>query len=634
MTASGIPPTVVGAQPMVVRQLPLLMLSMAEGDQLLLQIDIHWTQSKTTQTRNGKKQMRQTFGLKQVRLAESKLEKLGRILSSSYGIKVTFKHDLCMTDGKSIFLPVIPEGASDEFLLALEGYLDHETSHILFTDLGEFEKIATQCGEKHKMLLNALEDPRSEMEMIKRWRGCRVNLGNCREWSLKQLSENWDEKLSEFGKFLQAICIIPQVGKDHWFVEKHILPDQELVDRLEKIEDLMDGLPGKLKSTEDTASLAKEIMQKLAEEDEPVPELPGQPKPEKGKKGQKQSSTETCGIDPFGDVTQEELEQDEEALNKANQIRNEARKEINNRMGEDRYLIYSTENDEIEYIKDGDKVQCKRFVDEARTAINTIRQRFRLNLLSHTKSKWTPGKRRGKVDPRAVVRVAAGTSKNVFKKLTVYPGFDTAAAIFIDHSNSMAGSQIDLAAKCALVFGECLDDLDIPFEIGGFSTGWYNEGNQVFDRATPEEQAIYTRWGRLWIGIYKGYDDIWSHTRHRVIKMSRNSRYNTYDGEALRIAAQRLLRRPEKRKILFWMGDGWPCANCGQFNPIHTAYLRTIAQQVEKQIEVFAMGINSDFSEFFTNAVEVNSVRDLPKITVTELDRLLRKGMHGHRRAG
>jgi cobaltochelatase CobT len=116
--------------------------------------------------------------------------------------------------------------------------------------------------------------------------------------------------------------------------------------------------------------------------------------------------------------------------------------------------------------------------------------------------------------------------------------------------------------------------------------------------------------------------------------MSRNSRYNTYDGEALRIAAQRILRRPEKRKILFWMGDGWPCANCTQFNHIHTAYLKTIAQQVERQIEVFAMGINADFSEFFTNAAQVTSVRDLPKIAVTELDRLLRKGLHGHRRAG
>jgi hypothetical protein len=577
---------------------------------------------------------RQTFGLKQVRLAESKLEKLGRILSSSYGIKVTFKHDLCMTDGKNIYLPVIPEGASDEFLLAVEGYLDHETSHILFTDLDVFRATRTNYGSKHEMLLNALEDPRSEMEMVKRWRGCRVNLGNCREWSLTQLSEEWDEKLSDFGKFLQAVAIIPQVGMDHWFVEKHIVPDQELMDRLKKVEDLISNLPVKLNDTQDAANIAVEIMKTLAEEDTPVPEEQQPPKTHQGQRQQGQAGTETCGIDPFAHVGQEAMEQDKEALNKANQIRKEARREIHNHMGEDRYLIYSTENDEIEFIRDGDKVKTKKFVEEARTAINTIRQRFRLNMLSHTKNKWTSGKRRGKVDHRVVSRVAAGTSKNVFKKLTVYPGFDTTAAIFIDHSNSMAGSQIDLAAKCALVFGECLDDLHIPFEIGGFSTGWYNEGVEIHGRADPSEQEIYTRWGRLWIGVYKGYDDVWQHSRHRVIQMSRNSRYNTYDGEALRIAAQRLLRRPEKRKILFWMGDGWPCANCTQFNHIHTAYLKTIAQQVERQVEVFAMGINADFSEFFTNATEVTSVRDLPKIAVTELDRLLRQGLHGRRRAG
>jgi cobaltochelatase CobT len=558
-----------------------------------------------------------TFGRSKVKLWESTLEKVARILSEKYKIKIIFKHDLCMTTGKTIYLPVIPEGASDEFLDACAGFLDHEVSHNLFTEM-PIMKEAQKIGKKHGIMLNAVEDPRVEQEMVKLWRGSKVNLRNCREWSLKQLSNRWDE-LSDFGKLVQSIVITTSCAEDHWFVKDKITPDEELAKRLESIKELTDTIP-KIASTREAFELAKQIIDKLKEEEEPEEERSENGEEEEGE----------------GQPSEEELEQDEQLTSTHKQIQEEAKKlqkKLGGKTGTDRYLIYSTENDVIEYITDGDKGATATFLRESRQMVNTIRQKFRLNLLSHTTNRWENGKSRGKIDQQSVYRVVLGTGKDVFRRKVVSPGFDTVASLFIDHSNSMYPDAINLAAMAALVFGEALNDINIPFEIAGYSTGHYHEGVKVYEAASEEERAFYTRWGKLWIGIYKRFDEMWGSTRHRCYQMSRNGKYNTYDGEAVRIAAQRLLARSEKRKILFVFSDGYPCPNVQKFMPEHAAYLKTVAQEIEKIVEVFAIGIKSDsVNKFYTNSVTIDNIRDLPNVVLMELDRLIRRKQHAYKR--
>ena len=566
------------------------------------------------------------FGRSKVRLWESTLEKLARVMSEKYKIKIIFKHDLCMTTGKAIYLPVIPEGASDEFLDACAGFLDHEVSHNLFTEMDKMKE-ANKLGKKHGIMLNALEDPRVEMEMVKLWRGCKVNLRNCREWSLKQLTERWDE-LSDFGKLVQSIVVRTSCDDDHWFVKDKITSDQTLMERLELIKEFTDNIT-KLTSTGEALELAKQIITKLQEVEEPSEE--------EEEKSEEEEEEEQSGKH-WMEASDEELQQDSELMAANKQIQQEARRlqkqQQKHHKGEDRYLIYSTEQDFIEQITDGDKIATATFLRESRQMVNEIRQKFWLYLMSSAISRWESGKRRGKVDHQSVFKVILGTGKDVFRNKVIAPSFDTVASLFIDHSNSMFPSAIDLAAMASLIFGEALEDIHIPFEIVGYSTGYYNEGVDTFNKASPEEQALYTRWGRLWLGVYKGFDDMWSSTRHRCLQMSRNGKYNTYDGEAVRIAAQRLLRRPEKRKILFVFSDGYPCPNCQQFTGVHTEYLKTVAAEIEKVIEVFAVGIQSDgVKQFYSNSVVIQDIRDLPGVALSELDRLIRQKQNAYSRA-
>lgn len=573
-----------------------------------------------------------TFGKSKVRLWESTLEKLGRILSEEYGIKVTFKYDMCATTGKEIFLPVIPEGARQEFLAAVQGYLDHEVSHILYTDWDVVED-AMRTGRKHYMLMNALEDARVEARMIEDWRGCKINLANCKEWSLPQLKDRWDE-LSEFGKLCQGVCALAS-DEDHWFVHDVVEPDKDTWDRLQAVKQFIVGAKD-FKDTQECLDNAKKIMETLSEDDEPIPESEIQQqsgKQENGEGGQQEGKTGTGNgnkegnYKPLsGDENDKTLDNDEQIMSNSDKIRQEAKKDTwKYRDQEDRYLIYTTEDDKIEYINDGDRQKCHKFLTNSKSITNTIRAKFRRNLLSKTKCKWESEKRRGSVNPSSLHRVALGTSKSVFRKRVDAESFNTVVSMYVDHSGSMFPHKMDLAAECAVIFGECLYDLNIPFEICGFSTGSAHIGNTRFNSANQQERQIFTRWGDLWIGVYKGFEDHWPVTRHRCVQMSRNDHDNTFDAESLRFAAQRLLRRSEKRKILFWLNDGCPCPNVWSGRNQHHSYHKAVAKEVQKLIEVFAIGLHTDeVKRYFENWVRVDELNDLPKVVVTELDRLLR----------
>jgi hypothetical protein len=63
---------------------------------------------------------------------EAVFEKVGRILSEKFGIRLLCRGDQCYTDGKTICLPALPEEIPKDLYLALRGYLDHEAAHIGF----------------------------------------------------------------------------------------------------------------------------------------------------------------------------------------------------------------------------------------------------------------------------------------------------------------------------------------------------------------------------------------------------------------------------------------------------------------------------------------------------------------------
>lgn len=93
-------------------------------------------------------------------------------MGDKMGVQVIMRGSQAMTDGKTIYLPALPEGDDALWILA-RGYIDHEAGHVRHTDFSVME------GKPiHRTLTNILEDIRIEQEMGRAYPGCAVNLRN------------------------------------------------------------------------------------------------------------------------------------------------------------------------------------------------------------------------------------------------------------------------------------------------------------------------------------------------------------------------------------------------------------------------------------------------------------------------
>jgi cobalamin biosynthesis protein CobT len=620
---------------------------------------------------------------RKVRIFETSIEKLGRILSSKWKVKVVFRHGECKTDGSTIYLPVLPDKEDANLMKAMQGHLDHETAHVVFTDFKEFQKL--RRAPKLLTMANALEDTNIERKWIQMWRGAAVNLKYSHEWAYREIvkekeieDENgnkmmkrpWDE-LSDLGKFIQAaLCFVENdFDKNHWFLRDVV--EDEIFQHVKQCEDLL-RTAQKADTTKEIVPIAKEILDLLQEEDPDLPEIdpedipddaimipPGAgPSPQQQSMMKKQPSDpnappmvqmeygegeegegegegmpgdgqdgSTCDFNP----SDEDVKNDEELTSIPNMLKDATTRPM---AQNDCYLVYTTEGDEIEKISEGNRQEYKQFMQEANRMVSVMKRKMARSLLSTNISRWEGDKLRGKVNPRAIHRVAMGTSKRVFRQRVEAEAFDTCVAMMVDHSGSMMGHQLDLAAKTAIIFGEILHQLSIPFSVMGFSTGSGGVANKRYNQASVQEQRLYSRWGNLWIGQYKSFKDSWQNSNHRLINMRYNCKMNTYDGESLRYGAQVLLERPEKRKILFWLNDGMPCPNGRDDSYAHRRYAHDAAKEVERLVELFAIGINTTaVKEFYTNCVAIHDVNDIPSTAFRELDELVRKGKTYHGKA-
>lgn len=88
-------------------------------------------------------------------------------------------------------VPFIPENATDQFLSAIEGFLDHEVSHVLHSDPKVLEE-ADKSGLKK--IHNLIEDVYIEKKMADLFKGTKANLANMHEFFVREYT---DKKLKE-----------------------------------------------------------------------------------------------------------------------------------------------------------------------------------------------------------------------------------------------------------------------------------------------------------------------------------------------------------------------------------------------------------------------------------------------------
>lgn len=168
-----------------------------------------------------------------------------------------------------------------------------------------------------------------------------------------------------------------------------------------------------------------------------------------------------------------------------------------------------------------------------------------------------------------------------------------AVEILVDESGSMScANRITHARKAAIVVYDFCKSLDIPVEIYGHSTGYGVE--------------LYS---------YASFDSVDASDRYRLMDMS--ARDGNRDGAALRFAAERLVKRPEKKKLLIIISDGQP-ADYGYYGTEAEADLRGIKKEYNRQgITIFAAAIGSDKENirriYKDGFLDITNLEDLPK---------------------
>lgn len=103
----------------------------------------------------------------------------------------------------------------------------------------------------------------------------------------------------------------------------------------------------------------------------------------------------------------------------------------------------------------------------------------------------------------------------------------------VDESGSMSGKKIEYSRLVSILFAEACERLGIPLEITGHSTSL--------------GVALYN---------YKNFDSVDKNDKYRLIDMS--ARNCNRDGAAIIYCCERLLKRPEKKKVFCIISDGSP----------------------------------------------------------------------------
>ena len=163
---------------------------------------------------------------------------------------------------------------------------------------------------------------------------------------------------------------------------------------------------------------------------------------------------------------------------------------------------------------------------------------------------------------------------------------DTVVTLLIDNSGSMRGRPITVAAMSADILARTLERCGVKVEILGFTTrAW--KGGQARERwIAAGKPPNPGRLNDLRHIVYKPADAPWRRARRSLGLMLREGILKeNIDGEALLWAHDRLLARPEQRRILMVISDGAPVddstlsVNPGNYLEKH---LREVIRDIER----------------------------------------------------
>lgn len=258
--------------------------------------------------------------------------------------------------------------------------------------------------------------------------------------------------------------------------------------------------------------------------------------------------------------------------------------------------------------------------------VSRLAHRLQRRLMAQQLRSWDFDQEEGLLDAARLARVIVNPAASLSYKVERDTEFrDTVVTLLIDNSGSMRGRPISIAAISADILARTLERCGVKTEILGFTTRAWKGGQS---RETWLAEGRPPRPGRLndlRHIIYKKADEPWRRARNNLGLMLREGLLKeNIDGEALLWAHDRLMGRPEERRILMVISDGAPVddstlsVNHGSYLEQH---LRKVIEWIETRspVQLVAIGIGHDVTRYYRRAVTIMDAEQLGGTMIEQL---------------
>ena len=603
-----------------------------------------------------------------------------RAIAGDHDLEVAFAKDRPALAGNRARLPELPKKPSQNDIAVTRGLGDSMALKRACHDSRIHTKLAPE-GKQARAIYDAVEQARVEAIGSRAMLGVADNIGSMLEdkyakANLADVKDQADAPIEEAVALMVREKLtgrpVPKSGErmvNLWrkWVEDKAGPD-------------LDGLAAKLDDQNAFARVVREMLasMEMAEElgddqesDEAEDSDDDQPQGEESSEeggeddsgsddsqsedaepsAEDQEAGETDAADSTTDEMTDEDDPDAETPGEAKRPDNP----FTNLPKEIDYKVFSTAFDETvgaeELCEEEELDRLRAFLDKQlanlQGVVGRLANRLQRRLMAQQNRSWDFDLEEGYLDPARLVRVVIDPMQPLsFKQERDTKFRDTVVTLVLDNSGSMRGRPITVAATCADILARTLERCGVSVEILGFTTrAW--KGGQAREKWLKDGKPPNPgRLNDLRHIIYKSADHPWRRARRNLGLMMREGLLKeNIDGEALLWAHNRLIARPEQRKILMMISDGAPVddstlsVNPGNYLERH---LRAVIELIENRspVELLAIGIGHDVTRYYRRAVTIVDAEELAGAMTEQLASLFgeensretRRG--GMRRAG
>lgn len=244
-----------------------------------------------------------------------------------------------------------------------------------------------------------------------------------------------------------------------------------------------------------------------------------------------------------------------------------------------------------------DRYSWASYLERTAGKSSVISRRLERMLASHEERKWQGGHESGRIDRRRLVAASQG-KPNVFVRRGENKDISTAVCLLVDLSGSM-GSGVKspkcIAQDVSVLMAQAMERAGAAVEVLGFS----NNANEHYERsafsaAIELSKTMPCRFTPNALFVFKDYETPVSRAHNELMAINQSGGGDNADGEFVEMATHRILKRPERRKILLVMSDGMPaCGGSGLHQALQVHLKKAVASAERAGVETVGVGICS-----------------------------------------